>query len=238
MAQRPRAIIILTSHARLGNTDRRTGFHWEELAIPYFVFQSRGFDVEIASIAGGEAPADPAGLAPAGERPASVERFLADRAAMAKLRVTRHIDEVRPQDYELYLFPGGHGALWDLPDDGLLAEVLTRAWRGGAIVGAVGHGVAALLAARALDGRPLVAGRRVAACSDAEEAATGLDGVVPLRLSSRLIELGARFDVGAPFAAHTVVDGRLVTGQNPASAKGVADEMLALHAERRLEAAE
>lgn len=238
MAQRPKAIIILTSHDRLGNTDRRTGFHWEELATPYFVFQSRGFDVEVASLAGGQAPADPASLAPAGERPTAVERFLADRAAMAKLRVTRHIDEVRPQDYELYFLPGGHGTMWDLPEDETLADVLTRAWRSGAVLGAVCHGAAGLVGVRGLDGKPIVAGRRVAAFTDEEERAAELDTVVPFSLAGRIKALGGRHDGGPPFASHVVVDGRLVTGQNPASAKGVADEMLTVWAENRIAAAE
>jgi len=238
MAQRPKAIIILTSHDRLGNTERRTGFHWDGLATPYFVFQSRGFDVEIASLAGGQAPADPASLAPVGERSAAVERFLADRAAMAKLRVTRHIDEVRPQDYDLYFLPGGHGALWDMAEDTTLADVLTRAWRTGAILGTASHGAAGLLGVRGLDGRPIVAGRRVAAVTDEEERSGGFDAIVPLLLSAELATRGARHDGGPPFTTHVVVDGRLVTGQNDAAAKSVADEMLSVWAEGRIAAAE
>jgi putative intracellular protease/amidase len=237
MAERTKAVIVLTSHDRLGNTERKTGFHWEELATPYYVFLSRGFDVEIASIRGGMAPADPGSLPPEGERPASVERFLDDRAAMAKLRVTRHVDEVRAQDYALFFLPGGHGTMWDLPEDRSLAEVLTRAWRNGSVIGAVCHGPAGLLAARGTDGRPLVAGRHVSAFTDAEERAVGLDGVVPFLLESRLGELGAVFEAAAAFEPKLVRDGRLVTGQNPASAKLVADEMIAAFAQSRMEAA-
>lgn len=237
MAERTKAVIILTSHDRLGNTERRTGFHWEELAVPYYVLLSRGFDVEIASIKGGAAPADPTSLAIEGERPMAVERFLADRAAMAKLYVTRHVDEIRPQDYALVFLPGGHGTMWDLPEDATLAGLLTRAWRNGAVIGAVCHGPAGLLGARDTTGKPLVAGRHVSAFTDEEERAVRLDGVVPFLLETRLTEAGAIVDAGAPFEPKLVRDGRLVTGQNPASAKAVADEMVATYAQSRAEAA-
>jgi len=237
MAERLKAVILLTSHDRLGNTGRHTGFHWEELATPHVAFLGRGFDVEIASIAGGMAPADPASLPPPGERSWAIEQFLEDRVAMAKLRVTRHVEEVYPDAYSLFLLAGGPGALWDFATDPLLGALITRAWRGGAALGALGYGVAGLIGARAIDGRPLVAGRRIAAAADEEARAAGLEEVAPLFLESRLREVGAVVEADDPAAATAVVeDGRLVTGRS-AAAEGVAEALVAAFAVSRAEAA-
>lgn len=221
-----RALVILTSHDRLGDAGRATGFYYEELATPYWALTDAGLNVDIASIKGGPAPHDPGSLGAAGSRPASVERFVGDGAAMAKLNASRKVDELRAEDYDVFFLPGGHGTMWDLPVSTALAGLLGRAFDQGKVIGAVCHGPAGLVAARRADGRPIVDGKRVNSFTDAEEAAVGLTQVVPFLLESRLRALGARFEGAGNFQPHAVRDGTLVTGQNPMSSALVAAEML------------
>jgi len=221
-----RALVILTSHAETGSTGEPTGFYWEELAAPYWALRDAGYAVELASVAGGEPPADPSS-AGADDRPAPVARFLDDAGAMRDLAATRPVAEVDGADYDVVYLPGGHGTMWDLAQTDAVGAAVSRAWAAGAVVGAVCHGPAGLVGAKAEDGTPLVAGRRVNAFTDAEERAAGLEDVVPYLLETRLRQLGARFEANAePFGPHAVRDGRLVTGQNPASSERVAELML------------
>ncbi|MGE5477264.1 MAG: type 1 glutamine amidotransferase domain-containing protein [Bacteroidales bacterium] len=222
-----RALFILTSHDRLGDTGRSTGFYYEELATPYWALADAGVAVDIASIAGGTAPHDPGSLGAPGTRPASVERFVGDSAAMHKVRSTLAVEEVRAEDYDAIFLPGGHGTMWDLPTSTALAALLGRAFDLGKVIGAVCHGPAGLVGAKRADGKPIVADLRVNAFTDAEERAVGLTQVVPFLLESRLRQLGARFECGGNFQCHAVRDGQLVTGQNPMSSAAVAAEMLA-----------
>jgi putative intracellular protease/amidase len=229
----PRILIVLTSHATLGTTGRPTGFHWEELATPYYVFRDAGLAVELASIAGGRPPHDPSSLAAqaAANRP-SVARFLADAAAQAALDAAIPIGEADPARYDAVFLPGGHGTMWDLPGNAALARLVGAVFDAGGAVSAVCHGPAGLVDARRADGRPIVEGRRVNSFTDAEEAAIGLTGEMPFLLETRLRELGGRFEGAAKFRAHVVRDGNLVTGQNPASAEAVAAAVLEALAER------
>lgn len=222
-----RILIVVTSHDTLGDTGRRTGFYYEELAAPYNAFTDAGYEVDIASIRGGEAPFDPTSLSSEGGRPPAVDRFLNDRAAVDKIERTLPIDRVDAADYDAVFLPGGHGTMWDLPTNAALARLIEAAFRDGKVIGAVCHGVAGLLSARAPDGTPLVMGRRVNAFTDAEEEAVGLTEAVPFLLESRLRELGAAFEGGPNFQAYVIRDGNLVTGQNPQSSAVVAEEVLA-----------
>ncbi|WP_376088121.1 DJ-1/PfpI family protein [Roseomonas sp. CCTCC AB2023176] len=219
----PRLLIVTTSHAALGDTGRRTGFHWEELATPYWIFRDAGIEVEIASVAGGPPPHDPCSLeAAVGANEPSVARFLRDPGAMALLRGAFPVAEADAGRYDGVFLPGGHGTMWDLPGSEPLARLVGSLFDRGGVVAAVCHGPAGLLAARRGDGRPIVAGRRVNAFTNAEEAAIGLTEAMPFLLETRLQELGAMFEGGPAFQAHAVRDAHLVTGQNPASAAAVA----------------
>lgn len=219
-----RTLIILTSHTALGDTGRATGFYFEEMATPHWALIDAGHAVDIASIEGGAAAHDPGSVAAdASERPAAVARFLGDADAMAKLSDTIPVRAVDPALYDAVFVPGGHGTMWDMPDDPDLARILSAVWAAGGAIGSVCHGPAGLLGARKPDGSPLVAGLRVNAFTDAEEAAAGLTDVVPFLLETRLRGQGARFENASNFAAHAVRDGRLVTGQNPASVRAVSD---------------
>jgi putative intracellular protease/amidase len=228
-----RILIVLTSHASLGDTGKDTGFHFEELAVPYWAFRDAGHSVDLASIAGGKPPHDPESLKDDPKKnPEAVTRFLADKDAAASLSRTLPIEAVKPAAYDAVFLPGGHGTMWDLPGNTALARVIgTIAAEGGA-VGAVCHGPAGLLDAKGKDGKRLVAGKRINSFTDSEERSAGLDTTVPFLLETRLREAGAQFEGGADYAAYAVRDGKLVTGQNPASSAKVAALMLDILKER------
>jgi putative intracellular protease/amidase len=222
MATQKKILIVVTSHDQLGATGQKTGFWLEELATPYFVFRDAGAAVDLASPKGGPAPYDPKSLDREGSRPASVERFLADREALAKVEATLPLGGVDAGAYDAVFLAGGHGTMWDLPRSERLAEILGSMFDRGAAVAAVCHGPAGLVAARAKDGRPIVAGRKVTAFTNAEEEAVKLTSVVPFLLETRLGELGGAFVGGDMWKPHAVRDGNLITGQNPASSERVA----------------
>lgn len=215
-------LMILTSQATMGDDPRPTGVWFEELSTPYYAFIDAGAQVDIASIAGGKIPIDPHSLEATGKNPPSVERFLKDEAALAKLEGSLKIDKVTPRGYAAVFLPGGHGTMWDLPGSPRLAELLSAAWAEGKIVSAVCHGPAGLVNVKDANGRALVAGRRVAAFTNSEETAAGLTDKVPFLLETRIRGLGANYQSGPDFQPFAVRDGKLVTGQNPASSGEVA----------------
>lgn len=222
MSSNPRVLLILTSHAQLGTTGRTTGLWLEELAVPYRVFAAAGATVELASPRGGAAPVDPKSE---GSEAAEVRAFVADAAAKQALASTRRLADVR-EDYDAVFVVGGHGVMWDLPTDPDLARIVAATWGRGGVVAAVCHGPAALVGVK-VDAQPIVAGRRVTGFTNEEERAAELHEVVPFALETRLRELGGRFEGGPMWKPQVVRDGRLVTGQNPASSGGVAREVLA-----------
>ncbi|OHV48422.1 type 1 glutamine amidotransferase domain-containing protein [Pseudofrankia sp. BMG5.36] len=219
-----RTVLVLTSHARFGDTDRPTGFWYEELAAPYYVLADTGIQVTLASPAGGQPPADPASLAPAAVTPA-VDRFRADSDALAQLGATVPLDDLDPRDVDSVFLAGGHGTMWDFPDNPLLAALLTDVLARGGTIGAVCHGAAALVGLT-IAGRPLVDGRALTAFSDTEEDLVAATDLVPFSLEQRLRARGARYTAGLPFVAHALRDGQLVTGQNPASSAQVAELLI------------
>ena len=221
----PKALIILTSHDTLGDSGKPTGFYWEELAAPYWILSDAGYRVELASIRGGRPPADPSSEADEAVT-AAVRRFWADDAAMHRLDHTERVEDVEVSGCDIVFLPGGHGTMWDLPESEALGALLARAWDAGAVVGAVCHGPAGLLAAKLSSGASLVEGRRVAGFTNAEEDAVGLSDTVPFLLQERLEAQGASFQCGPDWQSFAVSDGKLVTGQNPASSAEVARLML------------
>jgi putative intracellular protease/amidase len=219
-------LMILTSQATMGDDPRPTGVWFEELTTPYYAFIDAGVHVDIASIAGGKIPIDPHSLAVAGKNPPSVERFLKDPVAMRKIEASMRIDGMTTNSYAAIFLPGGHGTMWDLPASTHLADLLSAAWTDGKVVSAVCHGPAGLLKVKDTTGQPLVAGRRVAAFTNSEEMAAGLSDKVPFLLESRFRGLGARYESGPDFQPFAIRDGKLVTGQNPASSIDVAHLVL------------
>ena len=226
-----KVLFVVTSTDTLGDTGKGTGFHFSEMADPYYVLTDAGFEVEIASTRGGAAPID--NEKSRGENPQSVERFLDDAAAMAKVRATTPVDEVHAEDYAGIYFPGGHGTMWDFPHHAALGRLVSRLFDAGKLVAAVCHGPAAFIGPTRADGEPLVKGKRVNSFSDAEERKVELDGVVPFLLESKLRELGGKVEVAEAFQPIVVEDGNLITGQNPASAQPLAERMVAWLKEAR-----
>lgn len=217
MLTKLKILMILTSSATMGDTPEPTGLWFEELATPYYAFVDADASVTLASIKGGPAPIDPRSVKPKGENEASVERFLGDETASASLQATIPIERIDVSDYDAVFLPGGHGTMWDLPESEALAALLGKAWASGKVVAAVCHGPAGLVNVMDETGAPLVKGRRVTGFSDSEERAVGLAEAVPFLLEARLRDLGGRYDSVADFQPFAIADGRLVTGQNPAS---------------------
>jgi putative intracellular protease/amidase len=220
------ALLILTSTSRPIGAGRVTGAYLPELLAAWTVLSAAGFGVGVATPTGGRVP-----LEAVDETNPTHRQFLGDPEvdrALATAPSTRDID--RPPGL-LYLV-GGHGAVYDLPADDALARLVESTYRSGGVVAAVCHGPAGLLAAQ-LDGRPLVAGRRVACFSNAEEQAIGMSRVVPFLLADALTDRGAVYLEGPAFMPHVVTDERLVTGQNPVSAQLVAERAVTCWRETR-----
>ena len=220
-------LIVLTSHASLGNTGRKTGFWLEELAAPYWILRDAGATLTLASPAGGRAPIDPASEAPEAQTD-STRRFKADTAAMTAASNTLRLVDVEAAHFDAVFYAGGHGPLWDLVDNPASIRLIEQMAAADKPLALVCHAPAVLRFAKGPDGRPLVAGKDVTGFTNAEEAAAGLTDVVPFLLQDVLQEEGARFSRQPPFEPHVVTDGRLVTGQNPASSAGAARRLLAL----------
>jgi putative intracellular protease/amidase len=223
-------LIVTTSHARMGDTERSTGLWFEELATPYWAFRDAGAEVTIASIQGGQVPIDATSME--GEIAESVRRFQADETAMAQLRGSLPVADASIDDFDAVFLPGGHGTMWDLPDSAALIALIESAWASGKAVAAVCHGPAGLVNVKGANGQPIVAGRRVSAFTNSEEEAVGLVDAVPFLLETRLRELGGDFGGAPDFQPYAVRDGQLVTGQNPASSEEVARLTLAAVRER------
>jgi len=224
-------LFVLTSHADLGSTGQKTGTWLEELASAYYVFIDAGFDVTLASVAGGAAPLDPASLDDPWLTAAGV-RFLGDETARAALAATPPLPAIDPVVYDAVYYVGGAGAAWDFPTDPAVRAVAEAIERTGGVLSGVCHGVLGLTTALRADGEPLLAGRHVTAVSNQEEELTTFDKVVPVLPQRRLTELGAIYSAAAePFGGHVVSDGRIVTGQNPASAPLVAEAVLGIFAD-------
>lgn len=219
-------LIVLTSHDRLGNTGHKTGFWLEEFAGPYYVFRDAGAELVLASPLGGQPPLDPKSDQPEFQTELT-HRFKADPAAQAVLANTVRLDSVRAEDFDAVFYPGGHGPLWDLAELQVSTALIEAFDRAGKPHGLVCHGPGALRHVKAANGHPLVEGRRVTGFSNSEEAAVQLTDVVPFQIETEFKRLGAHYEKGPDWGAFVVEDGKLITGQNPASSEGVAKALLA-----------
>ncbi|MEO3770674.1 type 1 glutamine amidotransferase domain-containing protein [Micromonospora sp. B9E7] len=222
-----KVLIVLTSHDELGDTGRKTGFWLEELAAPYYRFRDAGWDVTLASPKGGRAPLDPKSNEPNFQTD-QTRRFEADAEAEAQLDKTLRLDSVSAEDYDTVFYPGGHGPLWDLSEDENSIKLIEQMTEARKPIALVCHAPGALRHAKAPDGTPLVAGRRVAGFTDSEEEFMGLTEVVPFLVEDELVAKGADFSKAGDFESYVVTDGLLITGQNPASSGPAADELIAL----------
>ncbi|WP_207495114.1 type 1 glutamine amidotransferase domain-containing protein [Aridibaculum aurantiacum] len=220
-------LIVLTSHSELGNTGEKTGFWIEEFAAPYYVFKDAGAEVTLASTKGGLPPIDPKSDAPENQTEAT-KRFKEDKALQELLANTKTVDEVSAESFDAIFYPGGHGPLWDLFESPGSIKLIEDFWAAKKPVAAVCHAPAVLLNAKDEAGEPLVKGKRVAGFTNSEEEAVGLTEVVPYLLEDELKNKGGNYSKAADWASYVVQDGRLITGQNPASSEEAAHKLLAL----------
>jgi putative intracellular protease/amidase len=221
----PKVLMVLTSHDKLGDTGQPTGFWLEEFAAPYYVLKDAGVEITVASPKGGAAPVDPKSDDPKSETPA-MKRFRNDPEAGRVLANTVKLSTVKADDYDAVFYPGGHGPLWDLAEDPASIALIERLYAAGKPVAAVCHGPSVLRRAKAPDGTPLVKGKAVTGFANSEEAAAGLTKVVPFLVEDALKANGARYSKAEDWADHAVVDGNLITGQNPASSESTARALL------------
>jgi len=219
-------LMVLTSHDQLGNTGRKTGFWLEEFAAPYYVFADAGAKLTLASPLGGQPPLDPKSDDAASQTDAT-RRFKADKTAQAALAATVKLSTLKATDFDAVFYPGGHGPLWDLAQDAASIALVDAMIAAGKPVAAVCHAPGVLSRTRAPDGQSLVMGRRVTGFTNTEEAAAGLTDVVPFLVEDMLKERGGSFSKVADWQPHVVVDGLLITGQNPASSEPAAKALLA-----------
>lgn len=222
-----RILMIVTSHDKMGDTGHKTGIWLEELAAPYFRFRDAGADVTLASPKGGQPPIDPNSQVPDALTEAT-KRFEGDKDAQKAFANTVKLDGLNAEDYDALFYPGGHGPLWDLATDDQSIKLIEAFMAQDKPVAAVCHGPAAFVNVKTNDGRPLVEGKKVTGFTNDEEKTVGLEKVVPLLIEDEFKKQGGLYERGDLWASYTVVDGKLVTGQNPASSEAAADEVVKL----------
>ena len=221
-------LFVLTSHGIKGKTGQPTGYYLSEVTHPLAVLEAAGIKIEFASIQGGEPPVD--GLNMEDQVNA---RYWNDPAFRENVRSTQRLEDVESSKYSAIFFAGGHGAMWDFPTSPAVDRVTREIYEADGVVGAVCHGPAALVNVKLSSGTYLVAGKSVSAFTDEEERAVGLDGVVPFLLATTLLVRGAFHHPQPNWTRNVVIDGRLVTGQNPQSATAVGEAIRDLLLARR-----
>lgn len=220
-------LMVLTSHDQLGDTGKKTGFWLEEFAAPYYVFKDAGAEIVLASPKGGLPPVDPSSDAEDAQTEAT-RRFKGDEDAGLALADTAVLSTVAANSFDAIFYPGGHGPLWDLAEDTdsiALIEAFAEADRP---IGAVCHAPAIFKHPKSKSGKPFVEGRKVTGFTNTEEEAAGLTDVVPFLVEDMLKSNGGDYEKGGDWSSFVVIDGKLVTGQNPASSAEAAEELLKL----------
>jgi putative intracellular protease/amidase len=218
--------MVLTSHDQLGSTGRKTGFWLEEFAAPYFVFRDAGVELTLASPKGGQPPIDPKSDLPENQTPA-MARFKQGERAQKELSQTVKLETIKSEDFDTVFYVGGHGPMWDLAESRVSIALLESFYNSGKVIALVCHSPGVLRHVT-YKGEPLVKGKRVTGFTNGEEEEVQLTHVVPFLVEDELMRLGAIFEKVRDWQPHSVVDGRLVTGQNPASSTGAAQELVKL----------
>ncbi len=218
-------LMVLTSHDQLGSTGKKTGLWLEEFASPYYTFKDAGADVVLASPKGGHPPVDPTSEELKFQTVATL-RFKIDAAAKEQFAATKRLDSISPLDFDAVFYPGGHGPMWDLAEDQHSKALLEAFLAAEKPVALVCHAPAALRHVKTAAGAPLVSGRNITGFANTEEAAMGLTDVVPFLLEDELKRLGGIYSKGEDMAEHVVVDGLLITGQNPKSSAAAAEMLV------------
>ncbi|NMP01870.1 type 1 glutamine amidotransferase domain-containing protein [Pseudoalteromonas arctica] len=218
-------LMVLTSHAELGNTGEKTGFWVEEFAAPYYAFVDAGVEVTLASPAGGQPPIDPTSTL-ADFQTDATKRYDADSAAQTLMANTKVLSEVKSSDFDAVFYPGGHGPLWDLVDNTDSISLIESFVKEQKPVAAVCHASAAFLNVKDADGNALVAGKKVTGFTNSEEAAVQLTDIVPFLVEDELIKKGGDYQKTDDWGVLALVDGLVITGQNPASSELAAKKLL------------
>ena len=218
-------LMVLTSHDQLGTTGKKTGFWLEEFAAPYYVFKDAGADITVVSPAGGQPPLDPSSDA-ADAQTDSTRRFKADKNAQAVLANTGKLASVSGDQFDALFYPGGHGPLWDLAESADSIKLIESMSTAGKTISAVCHAPAVFRHTKAADGSPLVKGKKVTGFTNTEEAAVKLTDIVPFLVEDMLTKNGGLYSKGADWQPYVVTDGKLITGQNPASSEAAAKAVL------------
>jgi len=220
-------LMVLTSHDQLGDTGKKTGFWLEEFAAPYYIFKDAGAEITLASPKGGQPPLDPASDT-ANAQTDATKRFKADDAAQKDLASTEILSYVSADGFDAIFFPGGHGPLWDLAEDADSTALIEAFAANDRPIGAVCHAPAMFSHPKGKDGKPLVSGKTVTGFTNTEEEGVGLTKIVPFLVEDMLKANGGKYRKGDDWASFVVTDGKLVTGQNPASSAEAARKFLAL----------
>ncbi len=217
-------LMVLTSHDKLGDTGKKTGFWLEEFAAPYYAFIDAGAEVTLASPAGGQPPLDPSSDTEDAQTK-DTKRFKEDSDAQKHLANTKKLADMKAEDFDSVFYPGGHGPLWDLAVDENSIALLENFVKQDKPVALVCHAPAALKNVK-VDGEYLVKGKKVTGFTNSEEDAVGLSDVVPFLLEDVLKANGGNYQKGDDWASYVVEDGLLITGQNPASSEDAAKQLL------------
>ena len=217
-------LIVLTSHEDLGNTGKKTGFWTEELAAPYYALADQGAEITLASPKGGQPPIDPKSEDPTAQTDAT-RRMAEDKDLLAQLSNTKKLSEINPADYDAVFYPGGHGPLWDLAEDATSQQLIVDFYKADKPVAFVCHAPGVLRHVK-IDGEYLVNGKNVTGFTNSEEEAVQLTDIVPFLVEDMLKENGGNYSKIEDWSPYEVVDGKLITGQNPASSEKVAEELL------------
>lgn len=219
-------LMVLTSHDQLGNTGRKTGFWLEEFAAPYFTFRDAGVTLTLASPKGGQPPVDPKSDLPENQTSA-MARFKKDARAQKDLANTVRLADMRSEDFDTIFFVGGHGPMWDIVDNTDAIALIESFYNSGKPVAAVCHS-SAVFHRVMVKGTPLIKGRHVSGFTNGEEEEVHLTKVVPFLVEDELMRAGAIFEKVANWQPLSIVDGRIVSGQNPASSTGAAKALVEL----------
>lgn len=220
-------LIVLTNQKMVGNTSKETGFHFSEFTHPYEFFINHGYEVVVASPCGGECPITSPHL-----EDKINNLFYKNPDKMRIVKETAKLDDLQNKHFDAIYVAGGHGAMFDLPNNIALAAILASTLTDGGVIGSVCHGPAALVGVKNEDGSYLVTGKRVNSFTNIEEKATPHYNDMPFLLESKLVEQGAQFESSGPREPHLAVDARIVTGQNPESIELVVGAIHALLQDR------
>jgi len=220
-------LMVLTSHDQLGETGKKTGFWLEEFAAPYYVFKDADAEITLASPKGGQPPLDPSSNTEDAQTDAT-DRFKKDDKAQRELANTITLSTVSDEGFDAIFYPGGHGPLWDLANDAHSISLIEAFAADDRPIGAVCHAPAVFKGTKGKDGKHLVSGKTVTGFTNTEEEGVGLTDVVPFLVEDMLRASGGAYEKGDDWASFVVTDGKLVTGQNPASSEAAARRLLAL----------